>query len=140
MSESDLVDIAKSFKKGEDFEVRRVLDDFGKVLIHVDKSAPYDLKKEMIKEYYGPYVSNDLLEKWLEEPSTVPGRYVSSPWPDRIEIKNVTRLDKDRFLVDADVVEVVSGTGRLEDVWRAPVSITVEYISGKWLITSFESL
>ncbi len=120
--------------------MRKLVNDFGKALIHVDKTAPDNLKKEMIREYYGPYVSNDLLEKSLEEPSAVPGRYASSPWPDRIEIKNVTRLAEDRFLVDADVVEVVSGTGGLGDAWRAPVSIAVEYQSGRWLITSFESL
>lgn len=59
--------------------MRELLDAFGKVVIHVDKTAPDDLKKEMIKEYYGPYVSNDLLEKWLEEPSAVPAAMFPAP-------------------------------------------------------------
>lgn len=64
-----------------------------------------------------------------------PGRYVSSPWPERIEIKDVTEAGHYRYEVMADIVEVTTGEGSMEDAWRIEIVLTVDKIDGRWLIT-----
>lgn len=135
LSESDLVEIAYSFKPAPDYEVRDVVIAFGEALTKVYKNAPHEVFEEQAKENYGPYVSEELLAKWLDEPSEAPGRYVSSPWPERIEIKDVTEAGHYRYEVMADIVEVTTGEGSMEDAWRIEIVLTVDKIDGRWLIT-----
>lgn len=136
LSESDLMRIAESFKPASDYEAREVVIAFGEALAKVDKNAPHDVFEGLLKENYGSYVSEELLARWLAEPSSAPGRYSSSPWPERIEIKDVTKAGPNRFEVSADIVEVATGEGSIEDAWRIGIVLTVDRIDGRWLITS----
>ncbi|MBU2330043.1 hypothetical protein KKG57_01095, partial [Patescibacteria group bacterium] len=62
-----------------------------------------------------------------------PGRLASSPSPDYIDIISVTKLDTGIYEVAGEIV-LVTSTG---DAGRVPVSITVETIKGKLLITRY---
>ena len=82
---------------GEDDElgettVRELVTEFGKKLQMVSLLAPEDILSESLEENYGGLVSPALLEEWMEEPSAAPGRLVSSPWPDRIEVTGVEKV------------------------------------------------
>ncbi|MFN2421307.1 MAG: hypothetical protein ABR527_08000 [Gemmatimonadota bacterium] len=42
-----------------------------------------------IREVYGSLVTPSLLDTWIAEPAGAPGRQVSSPWPERIEVDSM---------------------------------------------------
>src|SRR5512138_2049880 len=65
-------------------EVKDLVENFGKRLQTVSLLAP-DAAQELQKQYSG-FVAPTLLERWISDTSKAPGRMVSSPWPDRIEI------------------------------------------------------
>jgi hypothetical protein len=72
---------------GEETAVRDLVDNFGKKLRNVSLLAP-DAAQELQKQY-AEFVSPVLLETWMKDVSKAPGRKVSSPWPDRIEITSL---------------------------------------------------
>lgn len=120
----------------EEAEVRGLVEDFGKTLQTVSLLSP-DAEKEMEKRYT-EFVSRPLLEKWISDASKAPGRTVSSPWPDRIEITTLTKEGSDRyvitgFVVEVSSVEVVNGGAAA----KIPVRIVVQKVQGHWLITEY---
>lgn len=116
--------------------VRYVVENFGKRLQNVSLQSP-DAAQEMQKQY-SEFVSAALLETWMNDISKAPGRIVSSPWPDRIEITALTKEGSDKYVIAGFVVEVtsmeiVSGGAAAE----IPVRIVVQKDQGRWLITEY---
>ena len=121
----------------EEQDVRKLVEDFGKELQKVSLLAPEDLLIQSIKENYGSFITPDLLQKWLDDPQSTPGRMVSSPWPDHIDILDMEMNDKNQYTVNGEIVEVTST--ELENggaAARRPVTIIVRKIDGRWLISS----
>ena len=113
---------------------------FGERLGHVSLLAPPGALREEIRAQYGPLVTPALLEAWLQDPSSAPGRETSSPWPDRIEVRGARRVRPDAVEVTGDVVYITSveaasgGAAR-----REPVVVTVvRGADGEWRIGGFE--
>jgi len=92
----------------EEQDVRKLVEDFGKELQKVSLLAPEDLLIQSIKENYGSFITPDLLQKWLDDPQSTPGRMVSSPWPDHIDILDMEMNDKNQYTVNGEIVEVTS--------------------------------
>lgn len=120
----------------DETEVRQLVDDFGKRLQSVSLLAP-DAAQE-IQQQYSEFVSPGLLQTWMSNPSEAPGRLVSSPWPDRIEITSMQKEAADRyiitgFVVEVTSVEVVNGGAAA----RTPVRIVAEKVQGDWRITAY---
>ena len=84
-----------------------VVTEFGKVLQKVPLTAEKDVIAKTIKKEYTPYISKDLLDKWLNEPASAPGRDVSSPWPDHIEITQ-TRAVGDEYQINGNLIYMTS--------------------------------
>jgi hypothetical protein len=64
-----------------------------------------------------------------------PGRLVSSPWPDRIEIFAVTRESEDSFIVHGQIVEITSA--EMESGGAAatrPIALYIIHRDKGWLI------
>ncbi len=121
---------------GEEAEIRDLVENFGKKLQMVPLLAP-DAAQELQKQY-SEFVSPTLLETWMDDVSKAPGRMVSSPWPDRIEITTLTEGSPDKYVVDGSVVEITSTeVGSDEAANRIPVHIVVERTQGHWLITEY---
>ncbi len=121
----------------EEAAVRIIVEEFGKALHTVSLQSPN--AKEDMKEKYSPFVAPELLEKWTNNMSTAPGRIVSSPWPDRIEITSVTKQSTTEYSVAGDIIEVTSMevvNGGAAD--KIPVRITVEEVQGNWMIIEYE--
>jgi len=59
-----------------------------------------------IEAHYGKWISPKLLEAWLSDPSKAPGRWVSGPWPDRIEIGEITFVSEHVYEVTGNIIEV----------------------------------
>ncbi|HLS88140.1 MAG TPA: hypothetical protein VK008_00730 [Sphingobacteriaceae bacterium] len=117
--------------------VREVVESFGSRLQQVSLLAPEDDVAEAMEEHYGPYVTEELLAFWQADPSSAPGREVSSPWPDRIEIDSVQRLGEDSYRVEGRIIEVTSEEqGTDEAAAVRPISLLVGRYDGDWLIES----
>ena len=76
--------------QAEEAEIRSVVVGFGKRLQLVSLQSPN--ASQEIEAQYGGFVASTLLEAWMGDISQAPGRIVSSPWPDRIEITSMEEL------------------------------------------------
>lgn len=104
-----------------------VVERFGKRMAGVPLLAPREALLREIRTRYGPLVTPTLLDAWLRDPGSAPGRQASSPWPDRIEVRGVQRTGADIYEVTGDVVyvtsvEVARGSGAAA---REGVALTV---------------
>lgn len=117
--------------------VKSVVEKFGKKLQFVSLLGPEDVLEKSMEENYGEFVSPTLIEKWLKDPVNAPGRLTSSPWPDRIEISNIEKTPDGKYEVEGEIIEVTS-VDNGESVAKRAVTLVVEKIEGKWLITEAE--
>ncbi len=118
-------------------QVRAVVEGFGGRLGLVSLLAPS--AAEDIRAQYAPYVAPALLDQWGSDPSQAPGRVTSSPWPDRIEIDTITRVNASEYSVTGRVVEITS----VEETnggsaYQIPVQITVNEDNGRWQISAYD--
>jgi hypothetical protein len=118
----------------DDVEVRRVVTEFGATLQKVSLLASTADRKAAMELHYAPYVSPELIAAWIPEGKEALGRYASSPWPERIDIVEV-REENNYFVVEGNVIEVVNGEEGTTPAAVYPVTLTLEKISDKWLIT-----
>ncbi len=129
--------MALSDDGGSQQEIRALVEAFGKKLQYVSLSAPEDMVATSIKENYSDYVTSELLQKWLADPQSAPGRTMSSPWPYRIDILGLQTGDKNQYIVQGEVLEVTGA--ELADGGAAakrPVTVVVQKVNGCWLISS----
>lgn len=110
-----------------------VVDAFGRRLKQVSVLGPPGATAVAIRENYAAFVSPKLLDEWLREPAKAPGRQVSSPYPDRIEIESISEGET-RSEIAGDIVEATNQG----DVARVPVRIALAMENGEWRITAFE--
>lgn len=120
----------------QEAEIRDLVENLGKRLQDVSLLSP-DARQEM-QNQYSEFVSPTLIAAWMHDVSKAPGRIVSSPWPDRIEITSLTKEGLDRYVITGSVVEitsveVVSGGAAV----RVPVRIVLQKDQGRWLITGY---
>lgn len=125
--------ISAAFPTDEEIEVREGIEGFGRSLQNVSLLSP--TAPDDITEQYSPYVAPDLLQQWVADPESAPGRLTSSPWPDHIEINTVAVQPDGGYLVTGFVIEMTSDR---TEATRYPVSITVSNVDGRWLITTLE--
>lgn len=114
-----------------DGDVRSLVSSFSNQMDAVSLLAPD--AAGTIRAVYTPYVASPLIEKWVADPSSAPGRLTSSPSPDHIEIESVTKTNTGIYEVTGFVVLTASEG----DAGRVPVSLTVETIEGHLLITRY---
>lgn len=113
-------------------EVRSLVEDFGTRLQNVSLLGPKDVLEESMEENYGGLVSQSLIEKWLENPEDAPGRLVSSPWPDRIEILDLELVSEEEYKVEGEIVEITNNEDD-EDITR-PITLNIRKIEDEWII------
>jgi hypothetical protein len=113
--------------------VEGLVENFGSKLQLVSLLSP-DAESSMEKNY-GGLVAPDLLDKWRKDPENAPGRLVSSPWPDHIEIRNISGNSDGSYLADGVIVEVTSAdTETGGAAAKREITLNVANIGGKWLI------
>jgi len=118
--------------KEEESQVRTLIENFGSKLKEVYISDPKEIASAKIKEIYAPFVTDELLLTWTNDPSKVPGRLTSSPWPERIEIRSIKKFDLNEYEVDGDIISLTSA-GSSKD----RVTIFVVERDNNFLIYSF---
>ena len=120
----------------DESNVRGVVEGFGQRLKLVSLLSPS--AAEDMKAQYSEYVSSMVLEQWMSSPDTAPGRIVSSPWPDRIEITSMKKTKSNEYAVAGNVVEITStelNAGGYAD--KIPVQIKVQKSDDRWLIVNY---
>ncbi len=123
----------KDSQNNDNDEVIKLVEEFGSTLKNVSLLAPRDLVIQAIEENYTPYITNGLLQNWINHPRRAPGRTTSSPWPDRIEITDVNRVSEDEYFVRGRVAEITSDDSQGPAAYR-PIEFTVIRTGSKWLI------
>jgi hypothetical protein len=123
--------------EAEKAQIRDLVENFGKRLGAVSLQAP-DVAQEMQKQY-ADFVSPTLLEVWMNDVSQAPGRMVSSPWPDRIEITTLSMDGSDRYEITGYIIEITSiEVGSAEAAAKIPVRIVLQRAGTRWFITEYE--
>lgn len=122
---------------GEIAEIRDLITNFGKRLQDVSLLAP-DAAQE-IQNQYSNFVSPSLLEMWMDDVSKAPGRRVSSPWPDHIEITTFSKEDSDSYELTGYVIEITSTeVTNGGAATRVPVRMVVQNNQGRWYIAGYQ--
>ncbi len=99
-------------EEAERQEVKSLVEAFGQKLKMVSLLAPEQDVRNSLQTHYGEFVSPSLLEKWQNDPEQAPGRLVSSPWPERIDVLAVEKTADDRYRVEGEIIELASaGSG-----------------------------
>lgn len=120
-------------------EITDFVQEFGGQLKMVSLLSPEDVLKDDMHEYYGDYVSTDLIEKWLKDPKNAPGKLTSSPWPERIEVLSAEKTGENKYAVKGEIIEVTSVEMKEGGAAaKRPVTLEVEKINEKWVIVSVE--
>ncbi len=120
----------------EEAEIKTFVEGFGKRLQTVSLQSPQ--ASEEIRRQYAGFVSSELLQTWMSDPSQAPGRIVSSPWPDRIEITSLTKVTPHGYSVTGRIVEVTSmEVVRGGIAGEIPIRLIVQTIQGHWVITEY---
>jgi len=120
----------------EEAEIKELVENFGTRLQMVSLLAPD--AAQVIQKQYSEFVSPALLEAWVNDISKAPGRMVSSPWPDRIEITALSREGPEKYEMTGILVEVTSTeAGTDEAAAKIPIHIVVRREQGGWLITEY---
>ncbi|KRQ87142.1 hypothetical protein ABG79_00940 [Caloramator mitchellensis] len=115
--------------------IKDLVESFGKKLQYVPLLAPKDILIKSMKENYGNYVTEALIEKWINDPLNAPGRLTSSPWPDRIEIRSINKIDECTYEVNGEIIEITSvekETGEIAA--KRAITLKVKKINNCWLI------
>ncbi|MHC0036330.1 hypothetical protein [Pseudoneobacillus sp. C159] len=122
--------------KGQESEnpenvIKRLVLDFGQTLQNVSLLSPKDIVRKSMQENYGKFVSQTLLEKWQNDPENAPGRLVSSPWPDRIEIESIHKRSETNYEIKGSIIE---STNDNNNVAKRSITLDVNKVNQKWLI------
>lgn len=119
-------------------QARAVVVAFGQRMQNVPLAATKEIAAAAIQNNYADYVTPQLLNAWLYDPTKAPGRSTSSPWPDRIEISSIAKNKDGDYVVVGNVVEITSvevENGGIAD--KYPVLLGLKKISDKWVIWLF---
>jgi hypothetical protein len=119
--------------------VVKLIEDFGSKLKNVSLSAPDNVVKNSIQENYSEFVSPELLAKWKKDLQNIPGRVLSSPWPERIKISGMESLSDSGYQIEGHIIEMTSVEMVNGGVAaRRPITVTAEKIENSWLITAVD--
>ena len=92
----------------EKVEITNLVESFGKTIVKVDKASPNEEIAKSVKENYRPFLWDKLLWDWTFSPEKALGRVCSSPWPDRIEILSIEKIDEYDVKVKAIIVIITT--------------------------------
>lgn len=117
-----------------------VVKTFGERLRNVSLLEPQDIFVESVQENYGELVSARLIDRWISEPKSAPGRLLSNPWPHHIEITSIKKSLINSYKISGDIIEVAEAElGATVLLIKQPVEITVRKTNSGWRIDDFKA-
>jgi hypothetical protein len=109
--------------------------EFGARLKDVDITAPDQDMMTAVDFNLKQFITDRLYQAFVQDKSKIPGRTVSSPWPEGIEIVSVQRLDNgsytvvgNQIMMDSDALAHGGNDG------ETPITLTLKKVNGTWLI------
>jgi hypothetical protein len=82
----------KDIEISDDVKTIININKFGEQLKKVSLNAPNKEVKAAINNNYKSFVSPELIDLWIQEPQSAPGRLTSNSWPERIKITNIEEV------------------------------------------------
>jgi hypothetical protein len=80
-------------------------------------------------------ITDRLYQVFVQDKIRIPGRYVSSPWPERIEIAAVQMLDSGSCTVNGSQIVMTDDTlAHGGNAGETPITLTLKKVNGAWLI------
>jgi orotate phosphoribosyltransferase-like protein len=80
-------------------------------------------------------ITDRLYQVFVQDKIRIPGRYVSSPWPERIEIASVQMLDSGFYTVNGSQIVMTDDTlAHGGNAGETPITLTLKKVKGTWLI------
>ena len=80
-------------------------------------------------------ITDRLYQVFVQDKIRIPGRYVSSPWPERIEIASVQMLDSGSCTVNGSQIVMTDDTlAHGGNAGETPITLTLKKVNGIWLI------
>lgn len=117
--------------------VRAVTERFGKRMQEISVLAPPDAVRAELPRVYGELLSPELLKTWQAHPDRIIGREGSSPWPDRIEVKQTDCATTGACRVTGDVDYVTSNEVSHGGVFmRRAITLDLTDSAKGWRITA----
>ena len=113
-------------------QTREVVEELGRSMRKVQLLADASIRRKEMWAAYRPLATRGALADWVANPANAPGREVSSPSPDRIEITSTKMSAPGLCLFEGDVVYTASGGVDL----RRNVTVYVEENNG-WRVSRF---
>lgn len=130
---------SKNKGENEQEEVVWLVEDFGRKLKSVSLLAPQETVNQSVKENYGDFIAPALLAEWQGNMQNIPGRLLSSPWPERIELLNLDKVSDSGYRVKGEIIEITSvELAEGGAAARRPITLVVEKIEERWLITALQ--
>ena len=113
--------------------IKQLIESFGSKLNDINKLRPESEVKTAIQKSYSDFATSELLSRWLANPQEAPGRTVSSPSPDRIEVDQISIISPSDYTVIGSLIWWTSAGESKQSVY---VSVVKE--GDKWFINKFE--
>ena len=95
-------------KEADSNAIYQVVGEFGARLKDVGLTAPKQNILWAVDSNMKRLITDRLYQAFVQDTSKVPGRTVSSPWPERIEIDAVQKLDDTSYTVNGRILEMTS--------------------------------
>lgn len=132
---SPIVSPADVVSSAESDAIRALVSAFGGAMKEVSLSDPN--REASMRAAYGAYVAPELLAQWATG-SDAPGRSVSSPWPERINIVDIVHTGGN-YVVHGNVIEAASTPSATSaPVAVYPLTLTLEKRGESWMIVAAE--
>lgn len=127
-----------SFNKPSEADARALVQEFGTKLKNVPLTGEEQAVRDAIRKEYSAFLTPELLASFQGEPHDAPGRLMSSPWPEKIEITKVWPIGQ-AFVVDAEIVYLTSKeVAEGGEAYREKISLAVQKRGPKLLIADYD--
>ncbi len=115
--------------------IYQVVGEFGARLKDVDIDAPDQDIMTAVDYNLKQFITSELYQVFVHDKIRIPGRYMSSPWPERIEINSVQMLDSGSCTVHASqVMMTTDNVAHGGNAGEEPITLTLKKVNGIWLI------
>jgi hypothetical protein len=115
--------------------IYQVVGEFGARLKDVNVTVP---KQEIITAVdfnLKRLITDGLYQEFVQDTSKVPGRTVSSPWPERVEIVSVQKEDDTSYTVNGKIIGMTSvEMTQGGNAGETSITFTLKKVKGTWLI------
>lgn len=115
--------------------IYHVVGEFGARLKDVEMTAPNQNVITDVGFNLERLITNRLYQEFVQDTSRIPGRYVSSPWPEGIEIVSVQRLVSGSYTVNGNQIAMDSDAlAHGGNAGETPITLTLKKVNGAWLV------